>query len=49
VLPQDQRTGDWHWSSLLGGWLDEPTQPLPLSDLPPETEAGRWRTGGGRR
>jgi hypothetical protein len=47
VFPH-RRAGDGQWSSLLGEWLDEPTQPLPLSDVPPETAAGRWRAGGAR-
>jgi hypothetical protein len=48
VLHHHHRPENWQWSSLLGGWLEEPTQPLPLSDLPPETDAGRWRAQGGR-
>jgi hypothetical protein len=49
VFPRHDRSGSWQWSSLLGGWLEEPTQPLPLSELPPETKAGRWRARGGGR
>jgi hypothetical protein len=28
-----RQPGPW-WSSLLGEWIDEPTQPLPLVDRP---------------
>lgn len=35
------RPGPW-WSSLLGEWVDEPTQPLPLVDCPaPLSPGGR--------
>jgi hypothetical protein len=38
------------WSSLLGEWLDEPTQPLPLVDRPESAPAGEAAAGrGGRR
>jgi len=28
------RPGQAHWSTLLGEWIDEPTQPLPVVDRP---------------
>lgn len=37
------------WSPLLGEWFNEPKQLLPLAEVPPETQAGRWRARGGRR
>jgi hypothetical protein len=38
------------WSSLLGEWVDEPTQPLPLVDRPESARAGGTASGrGGRR
>lgn len=33
VVLRHSRPGPW-WSSLLGEWVDEPTQPLPLVDRP---------------
>jgi hypothetical protein len=32
---------------LLGDWIDEPTQPLPLIDRPLMTPAAEWRSRGG--
>lgn len=43
-----RQPGDEWWSPLIGGWLEESTQPLPLTDVPPEAEAGRWRARGDR-
>lgn len=37
------------WSPLLGEWFNEPTQLLPRAEVPPKTQAGRWRAQGGRR
>jgi hypothetical protein len=35
------------WSSLLGEWVDEPTQPLPLVDHPASAPAAEVRGRGG--
>jgi len=44
-----RRPGQPYWSSLLGGWIDETTQPLPLVDRPLMTPAAEWRSRGGAR
>jgi hypothetical protein len=33
---RQRRPGYPYWSSLLGEWIDEPTQPLPVIGPPPE-------------
>ena len=38
------RPGQPHWSTLLGEWIDEPTQPLPVVDRPLTTRAAEWRS-----
>lgn len=46
VVQLHHRPGPW-WSSLLGDWVDEPTQPLPLVDRPSAVPAARPRRRGG--
>lgn len=42
------RPGGPQWSTLLGEWIDEPTQPLPIVDRPLMTRAAEWRSRGSR-